>query len=490
MSQHSSGTGYNAAVDGSQGRTTRISWGDKWGDPLQHRSRRGAIVSSIHLKQEDGEKTQLVVLVKVKSSDDSPTAVFFNGDIRPLTLHLEGVLGKKATVAQSEFLDRLQDTDDEEEGDDDQAGDIEMIHTDKNKRNTGKNDAMINKPSLGKLQASGKAKGNKKKMAGEEDDDDEDDEPRPPPKLGKQTAHHAAPQTKKFLGPQTPRNVDDKAGSNDKMAPTEASGSIDTMNLCNIHYHLNSEHKSAKFSTQAVKTEGLNHGVGFQCAHTSPPTKMATDAAKFIQGSNHGYLDGAKITGDEIKHQVQVGDTIEVHWVFTDCNAVPGQGLGSCLASKGATKDCANSKLRVESQVFSVVDDEADPLRTIDFKDLSDIAHHGGGDERLQTGTAMKAMWGSKLDATSVATFSGSTTGPKYAATSLKPGSANVFAGGVKGSSPVHVTWNVRKDCKPVSFSSLKKWSEHNVFNEHGPHGVRPLVTEAKELSKIALLFL
>ena len=47
------------------------------------------------------------------------------------------------------------------------------------------------------------------------------------------------------------------------------------------------------------------------------------------------------------------GDTIEVHWVHTTCDVDPGKGLGSCLSDA-----CANPQLRVEAQVFLVVNDE------------------------------------------------------------------------------------------------------------------------------------
>ena len=46
------------------------------------------------------------------------------------------------------------------------------------------------------------------------------------------------------------------------------------------------------------------------------------------------------------------GDTIEVHWVHSSCDVAPGSGLGSCM-----NDSCKNPQLRVESQVFLVVND-------------------------------------------------------------------------------------------------------------------------------------
>ena len=49
---------------------------------------------------------------------------------------------------------------------------------------------------------------------------------------------------------------------------------------------------------------------------------------------------------------VAPGDTIEVHWVHTTCAATPGEGLGACVP-----ETCTDPLLRVEAQVFLVVND-------------------------------------------------------------------------------------------------------------------------------------
>jgi len=45
------------------------------------------------------------------------------------------------------------------------------------------------------------------------------------------------------FGPQTPRDIDQKMGKNKVTFPI--SKSTDNMNLCNIHFHRNAEHKAA-----------------------------------------------------------------------------------------------------------------------------------------------------------------------------------------------------------------------------------------------------
>jgi hypothetical protein len=92
-------------------------------------------------------------------------------------------------------------------------------------------------------------------------------------------------------GPQSPRDIDNAAGSNSVIF--EAAPSIKDMNLCNIHFHRNAEHKSAAYST-------------------------------FVEdGSNSGWACKAPAEGRISRKNVEYkgcegiaeGDTIEVHWV-------------------------------------------------------------------------------------------------------------------------------------------------------------------------------
>jgi len=114
---------------------------------------------------------------------------------------------------------------------------------------------------------------------------------------------------------QTPRDIDSKTGTNSvifELAPASTD-----MNLCNIHFHNNAEHKAADFSIYAGEGDH-GHGGGYQCGISKSLT-----AAELVAPS-----------GDICKGLVP-GDTIEVHWVHTSCDVAPGPGLGSCLSYDG-----------------------------------------------------------------------------------------------------------------------------------------------------------
>ena len=71
-------------------------------------------------------------------------------------------------------------------------------------------------------------------------------------------------------GPQTPRDIDNRAGENKSrfsMAP-----SYTELNLCHLHFHVNAEHKSKDFSIYAG--DGINGlGGGYQCNNSTSLTK-------------------------------------------------------------------------------------------------------------------------------------------------------------------------------------------------------------------------
>jgi len=77
------------------------------------------------------------------------------------------------------------------------------------------------------------------------------------------------------FGPQTPRDIDSKGGEN-KRVFSLAPGYKD-MNLCNIHFHVNAEHKAKDFSIYAGEGEH-GHGGGYQCNDTKNLTKKRTDS--------------------------------------------------------------------------------------------------------------------------------------------------------------------------------------------------------------------
>lgn len=229
------------------------------------------------------------------------------------------------------------------------------------------------------------------------------------------------------FGPQTPRDIDLRAGENTRvfsLAPPSTE-----MNLCNIHFHAQAEHRAKDFS---LVTDGKP---GYQCSAT--PT--LTEAELAAPAKNH-------CAG------VEPGDTIEVHWVHSSCDVAPGIGLGSCLSDA-----CTNPDLRVETQVFLVVNDP----EALDFRELAYSGNTVGG---LHQAKAIPTDTGAPVQ------FHGSTTGPSFTEETC---------------SPLQVTWSVRPHCAKVDISSLSAWCSENVFDENEAHGVRELVTDPRLLAEI-----
>ena len=232
-------------------------------------------------------------------------------------------------------------------------------------------------------------------------------------------------------GPQTPRDITSTAGQNPVAFPMAPPAS--EMNLCNIHTHTNAEHKGPGF--EVFVGTGVNGG--YACNETADLTEEElTDP-----------FDGEGAYGG-----VKPGDTIEVHWVHTSCDVSPGPGLGACL-----TESCTDPLLRVEAQVFLVVNDP----NALDF---TDFAWAGGGGEFHQA-KALPSGTGEPV------VFRGSTTGPSYTQSQC---------------SPAQVTWSVRPQCAKLDISSLHRWAEEgNIFEETASHGVRQLVTSPELLAPI-----
>ena len=231
------------------------------------------------------------------------------------------------------------------------------------------------------------------------------------------------------MGPQTPRDISSKAGLNTTtfgLAPNSKR-----MNLCNIHTHTNAEHKGPGFE---IFVDGSDHG-GYACNGTAD----LTDAEKAPYDS--------KFKG------VKSGDTIEVHWVHTSCDATPGEGLGACVP-----ESCESPTLRVETQVFLVVNDRSAP-------DFMRYAYQGNQVNGLHQPRSLPKGNGKPV------VFRGSTTGPSYTQSVC---------------SLAQVTWSVRPQCQKLDIASLDTWAKsENVFNEKKSHGVRQLVTAPELLSQI-----
>ena len=234
------------------------------------------------------------------------------------------------------------------------------------------------------------------------------------------------------FGPQTPRDIDQLGGTNARLfaiAPDHQS-----MNLCNIHFHANAEHRAKDFAIYAGEGD-KGVGGGYQCAisKTLSEAELAAPQGEICKG-------------------LKPGDTIEVHWVHSSCEVKPGKGLGSCLSDS-----CANPDLRVETQVFTLVNDDA----ALDFRTLG---YGGNVVNGLHQAKAIPNFTGAAVE------FLGSTTGPSYSEAVC---------------SPLQVTWSVRPQCAKLNIHSLGDWCSSNEFGEDHAHGVRKLVTNPALLSEI-----
>lgn len=231
---------------------------------------------------------------------------------------------------------------------------------------------------------------------------------------------------------QTPRDIDSKTGTNTVVF--ELAPAASEMNLCNIHFHKNAEHKAEAFSIYAGDgKDGYDSGYMCGISESLSTAEMAPPSGEICKG-------------------LQPGDTIEVHWVHTSCDVAPGPGLGSCLSDA-----CANPDLRVETQVFTLVNDS-------DALDFNDLSYGGNQENGFHQAKAIPANMGLPVE------FMGSTTGPSY---------------NEQICSPLQVTWSVRPQCAKLDINTIGKWCESNVFEEDHAHGVRALVTDERLLSPI-----
>ena len=231
------------------------------------------------------------------------------------------------------------------------------------------------------------------------------------------------------MGPQAPRDIGNSSGLNADAFPLAPPHG--DMNLCNLHTHTNAEHKGPGFSLFVSDTDDG----GYACNET--PELGAAELAP----APGAYLG------------VEPGDTIEVHWVHTSCDATPGEGLGACIPDS-----CDEPLLRVEAQVFLVVND----AEALDFNAMAHGGHQVGGRHQAKS---IPSTTGQPV------LYRGSTTGPSY-----DQGNC----------SKARVTWNVRPQCAKLDINSLHRWAEQgNVFNETASHGVRQLVTAPELLAPI-----
>lgn len=237
----------------------------------------------------------------------------------------------------------------------------------------------------------------------------------------------------KGFGPQSPRDIDLKTGSNN--IEFNLSPEYTQMNLCNIHFHKNAEHKGGEFTKYAGNGDGHGYHSGFKY-NGELTVKELTKTSEEICTSKHGGLFP--------------GDTIEVHYVHSSAKVKPGATLGACLSDS-----IKNPQLRVEAQVFVLVNDK-------DALDFNYLTKHGVKDGFEQALNIPNNTGKPVL-------YTGSTTGPSY---------------NEKGS-PFQVTWSVRPKVAKVDINTVGQWCKGNTFKEDHAHGVRNLIMNTKLLSEI-----
>ena len=237
----------------------------------------------------------------------------------------------------------------------------------------------------------------------------------------------------KGFGPQSPRDIDSTTGNNKLLF--SAAPPYTEMNLCNIHFHKNAEHKGGEFTEYAGNGDGHGYQSGYKYSGKLNATELKA-VGHDICPSKHGALTA--------------GDTIEVHYVHSTAQIKPGPTLGSCL-----NDSIKNPQLRVETQVYVLVNDK----KALDFGNLTKPGEKNGLHQAMHipnnTGTPVQ--------------YAGSTTGPSYN----------------EQGSPFQVTWSVRPKVAKVNIETVGKWCKGNVFNEDHAHGVRNLVVNPDLLSKI-----
>lgn len=235
----------------------------------------------------------------------------------------------------------------------------------------------------------------------------------------------------KGYGPQAPRDLASKKGANKRTFATAPA--YQQMNLCNVHFHKNAEHKGGEFTTYA----GHGDGHGFESGYKYSGKLSAAESkplSEEVCNSEHGGL--------------QAGDTIELHYVHSTAQVVPGPTLNSCLSESDS-----NPQLRVEAQVFVLVNDP----KAADFNALTQVGQVNGYQQALN----VPKNTGNPIH------YAGSTTGPAY---------------NEKGS-PLQVSWSVRPKVVKVSAETVGQWCKSNIFKEDHAHGVRNLVTNVNLLS-------
>lgn len=251
--------------------------------------------------------------------------------------------------------------------------------------------------------------------------------------INKQNAELANSTKGKGFGPQSPRDLTSKTGTNTRIF--ETAPHYTQMNLCNIHFHKNAEHRGGEFTTYAGNGDGKGYLSGFKYDGKLTKAESKPLAAE-VCPSDHGGL--------------QVGDTIEIHYAHSTAQVSPGETLAACLS-----ESLINPQLRVEAQVFVLVNDK----NALDFTKLTETGVKNGYHQAIN----MLNNTGEPIN------YAGSTTGPSY---------------NEKGS-PIQVSWSVRPQVAKVNIETVGQWCKGNEFKEDHAHGVRNIVIHPELLSEI-----
>lgn len=251
--------------------------------------------------------------------------------------------------------------------------------------------------------------------------------------IAQQRANLALATSQAGFGPQSPRDLDTPTGNNARSFASAPPFS--EMNLCNIHFHEGAEHRGGQFTTYAGPGDGKGYGTGFLFDGTLTDAELAP-VADPVGANSHGSLEP--------------GDTIEIHFVHSTADVVPGPTLGSCISEA-----INNPQLRVETVVAVLVNDPS----SADMTELAALGTNGG----YQQAVNLPANLGTPI------AYRGSTTGPSFN----------------EKASPFQVSWNVRPDVLKLDISSVAAWFESNPFEEKYAHGVRNLVTNPDLISNL-----
>ena len=236
------------------------------------------------------------------------------------------------------------------------------------------------------------------------------------------------------FGPQSPRDISNKTGENSIIFGQAPDSS--KMNLCNIHFHKNAEHRGGEFTRYAGNGDGQGYQSGYLYSGKALNSEELERLPNDVCVGNHGGLNS--------------GDTIEVHYVYSSAKIQPGPTLGACLSDS-----IANPQLRVEAQVYVLVND----TRALDFNEISIFERVSGKYQAPNTPNNT----GNPVE------YIGSTTGPSYN----------------EQGSPFQVSWSVRPRVAKVDVNSIGTWCQGNVFEESHAHGVRNLVINPDLLSQM-----